>query len=85
MCVYMYIYIHMYVYATFFIHSFTGEERLFLCLCYCKQCCSAHGSADISEVVISFPCDLYPRSGLLGHIVSYIFNFLRKLYMFHNG
>ena len=43
------------------------------------------GCGYLFEVVIMFPYDMYPSSGIAVSYASYIFKFLRKLYMFHNS
>lgn len=61
-----------YICTTFLYPFISGWTlSLFPCLVYCSQCCNKHGSADVSDRLISFPMDIHPAEGSLDHTGSY--------------
>lgn len=49
---------------------------------YCEQCYSEQERAGIFKGMVSFPLDMCPEEGLLGHIVDLFLMFLKLQFTF---
>ena len=77
LCVYIYIYVYLCIY----VHIYWYHIYIFIChilfihssikghLC----CCHEHRCADLFEIAISFPLDVYPWVGLMDHMIVLLF------------